>query len=103
MGEGADLLMQSMIDEDVERMLLQEEYELMEHLIENGWWVMRDGTRIKFTKMTGSHLRNAIKMIDSNMPKYNELQQDLAGQARFRMVAELKKRYPPVDPAFMYG
>ena len=71
-------------------------------LIEMGLWIQKDGKAIPIKEMTGSHIRNAIAMIDRNFSHYDDLTAEVAVAWRAAMKKELARRYPPIDPAFMY-
>lgn len=71
-------------------------------LIEMGLWIQKDGKLVPIKEMSGSHIRNTIAMIDRNFPRYDDLTAEVAGAWRVAMKKELARRYPPMDPAFMF-
>lgn len=93
------MLMDVMIDEEINAVLIQEQYEKDFRLCNQGFWRMRDGHIISIKSMSSKHLINTIAMINRNLPKYEENYLDLALAARTQMEAELHKRYPSFDPA----
>lgn len=99
MGMGAELLMDMVVDAEIDAMILQEQYEEDCRLCDQGLWRMRNGHTIPIKAMSTSHLTNTIAMINRNLLRYEEHYLDLALVARAKMETELKKRYPPVDPA----
>lgn len=92
-----------MLDADIDGELEKElVYSDAMALIHAGLWVQKNGATIPIKEMTGSHIRNAIAMIDRNYPKYDDLTAEVASAWQKALKKELLKRYPPVDPAFMY-
>lgn len=71
-------------------------------LIDAGMWLPKEGLPIPIAKMSGSHIRNSIAMLDRNFPNYDDLTAEIAAAWRAALKKELEKRYPPIDPAFMY-
>lgn len=69
----------------LEDLVLDAIYEAEEDL-RNGIWVAKDGTKYSISKMTTSHIKNCIRMIQRSnyrwRPEYLEL-----------LVQELKRRY----------
>ena len=55
-------------------------------------WTMRDGTRIKVSNMTTSHVRNALAMLKRKEAALDEFFPSLLWQFRRAFEAELKKR-----------
>lgn len=93
-------MLDAMIEEDQDK---EFRYDQAMVLIDTGLWVQRDGKTIPIKEMTGSHIRNSIAMINRNFAKYDDLTAEIAEAWRSALEDELKRRYPPVDPALAWG
>lgn len=93
-----------MLDAEIEEEQEKElRYDQAMALVAMGLWVQRDGKTIPIKKMTGSHIRNSIAMINRNFQEYDDLTAEVAEAWRKALNDELNRRYPPVDPAFAWG
>lgn len=105
MSLGSEMLMELIIEEAVAEAELKDEYMRLKAIFEAGFWITKERKTVKISNMTGNHIRNSIKMIERNIQDeiYSYLEEELADIALANLKQELKKRYPPLDPAFMWG
>lgn len=105
MSIGREMLTEMIIEYEIQEMEMEKEYIRLKAIFESGYWITKDGKTISISSMKGSHIRNSIKMLERNMENeiYSDVEGDLASIALRKLKQELKKRYPPVDPAFMWG
>ena len=105
MSMGRELLAELFIDAEIERMELEQEYIRIQAFYESGYWITKDKTTIKISDMESSHIHNSIRMLERNIESdlYSDMEVDLAEIAISEFKRELKRRYPPADPAFAWG
>lgn len=99
----AYFVFQEMLDAEMEEVEDGLRYDQAMMLVKQGIWVQRDGKAISIKKMTGSHIRNSIAMINRNFAEYDVLTAEVAVAWRSALENELRRRYPPIDPAFIRG
>ena len=105
MSMGREMLTELIIESEIREMEIEKEYIRIKVFYEEGYWLTKDGMTIRISSMKSSHIRNSIKMIEHNIENeiYSDVEADLASIALRKLKQELKKRYPPVDPAFAWG
>ena len=68
-----------------------------------GMWITNDGEYISIRDMATNHILNAMNMLNRNREGYGYFERDLADRYIELFKAELSRRYPLEDPAFMNG
>lgn len=102
MSYGEELMEEMLINYLLRDFFQYEKYSELRILAEQGIWVTKEGKSIPIQKMSSGHLRNSIALMKRNMDDYDKYATEIAEQYIKKMQAELNRRYPPVDPAFVF-
>lgn len=104
MSIGSEMLQEMLIDILIAEDEAERDYIRLKAAAESGYWVTREGETINISNMKGSHIRNAIKMIERNCQAeiYSDVEKEIALISLSLMKKELEKRYPPLDPLFIW-
>ncbi|MBQ9346669.1 MAG: hypothetical protein IJT94_04915 [Oscillibacter sp.] len=112
MSMGAEMLVEALIQAELERQEFEQEYVRAIAMIDAGIWVTREGRSIKVKEMDSCHIKNAKAMAERQRDHLEEElfscdEDEMRDEILCRVISmfqkELESRYPPMDPALIYG